>query len=67
MTQPPSDAQRVAETAICERCGIDLWSGADCALEGFPCLGDEGELDAHNAEKQANAGRHARSTPEREG
>ena len=50
MTVSERVAAGVAMTAICDRCGIDLYSNANCALEGYPCLGDEGELDRHLAE-----------------
>lgn len=42
-------------SAICTRCGIDLFSGADCALEGYVCLGSEGEMEAEEAERQRAA------------
>ena len=48
---PDTTAQAIAgrlskaQRAICERCGIDLDSGADCGIEPYPCLGSEQEIE----------------------
>lgn len=49
---PPADP--------CERCGIDLAGTGNCAVpDGGPCLGDEGELARHIADRAQREGKPA--------